>query len=377
MGGLGTKTPSMMHPVVDQDCEDIIRRLGSRADRFRGKTILMTGCSGFLGASITQTFLRLNQTILKDSPCTFIGLDNFSRGRAPWLTDAEVDPHMETITHDIVQPLPESLTSQPIHFVIHGASIASPIYYREHPIETMDANVIGLRHLLEFARNKIETLESFLFFSTSEIYGDPDPTHIPTPETYRGFVSCTGPRACYDESKRYGETLCVNFHRVYNVPVKIARPFNNYGPGLKITDRRVLPDFFRDVFENRDITLLSDGTATRTFCYIADATLGYLLLLLSDLNGESCNIGTDDDEISMRDLAHRVADVSGELFKKQSSVVFSKSEDAAYLTDNPNRRCPDITKARTALGYTPVVGLTEGLRRTALWYKDHQTATEN
>ena len=126
----------------------------------------------------------------------------------------------------------------------------------------------------------------FLFFSSSEIYGDPDPANIPTREDYRGCVSCTGPRACYDEAKRYGETLCVNFARQHGLPVKAARPFNNYGPGLKITDGRVIPDFARDVFAGRDIVMLSDGSPMRTFCYVADAVIGYLKVLVKGQPGE-------------------------------------------------------------------------------------------
>jgi dTDP-glucose 4,6-dehydratase/UDP-glucuronate decarboxylase len=249
-------------------------------------------------------------------------------------------------------------------FVIHAASVASPIFYRKHPIETMDANVIGLRLLLDHFREK--GCESFLYFSTSEIYGDPFPEFIPTSETYRGNVSCTGPRACYDESKRYGETLCVNFHQQYGLPVKIARPFNNYGPGLRIDDGRVLPDFFNDVLNGRDIRMLSDGKATRTFCYITDAITGYLLILLSSHDGEPFNIGVESPEISMRDIADLVIRVSG----SKRIVVTAQSPDRHYLTDNPQRRCPDISKARRMLGYDPNMGLEEGLRRTFEYYSD-------
>ena len=170
------------------------------------------------------------------------------------------------------------------HFdwIIHAASIASPIYYRKYPIETMDANVNGLRNLLDYAVGEARSgreVRGFLFYSTSEIYGDPTAENIPTTETYRGSVSCTGPRACYDESKRYGETLCVNFARVFGLPVRVARPFNNYGPGLKITDRRVIPDFARDIVANQDVVMLSSGSPTRTFCYISDAIAGYYKVL--------------------------------------------------------------------------------------------------
>src|SRR2546429_550100 len=156
-------------------------------------------------------------------------------------------------------PLPQF--RNPLHDH-HAAGIASPMYYRKYPLQTIDANINGLRNLLDYSVRQAERrrpVDGFLFYSSSEIYGDPAPEAIPTPEDYRGNVSCTGPRACYDESKRFGETMCVTFARQYGVPVKIARPFNNYGPGLKITDGRVLPDFARDVLNGRDLVMYSDG----------------------------------------------------------------------------------------------------------------------
>jgi UDP-glucuronate decarboxylase len=230
--------------------------------------------------------------------------------------------------------------------------------------------------LLDYARirsDRGQPIEGLLFFSTSEIYGDPPPDHIPTPETFRGYVSCTGPRACYDESKRLGETLCVNFAQQHGVPVSMARPFNNYGPGLSLNDRRILPDLARNVLDQEDMVLLSDGRATRTFCYVADAVVGYLKILVRGRRGEPYNIGTERPEISMRELADRVAVLGRELFGYRGKVVNRRSDDAAYLTDNPNRRCPDLSKARTELGYNPVIDLTNGLRRSLLWYRENQS----
>jgi UDP-glucuronate decarboxylase len=243
----------------------------------------------------------------------------------------------------------------------------------------MDANINGLRYLLDYAteqQEKDSPVEGFLFFSSSEIYGDPQPEFIPTSETYRGNVSCTGPRACYDESKRYGETLCVSFAQVYGLPVKMVRPFNNYGPGLKITDRRVLPDFARDIFDGRDVTLLSDGSATRTFCYVADAVTGYIKVLVRGAPGEAYNIGAEKPEISMGDVAELVVALAGELFSYDGKVVRQISEESDYLTDNPNRRCPVIEKARSHVGYEPRVDLEDGLRRTLIWYSDNRRAED-
>ena len=153
-----------------------------------------------------------------------------------------------------------------------------------------------------------------------------------------------------------------------DVPVSIARPFNNYGPGLKITDGRVLPDFARDVLAGRDIVMLSDGSPTRTFCYITDALSGYLRVLVNGRRGEPYNIGIETPEISMRELAERVQKVAGELWGYEGKVIHQPSKEQAYLTDNPNRRCPIIEKARKEIGYAPEVDAETGIRRTLNWY---------
>jgi nucleoside-diphosphate-sugar epimerase len=299
------------------------------------------------------------------------------RGIPAWLSELAGNKSLQLFKHDITDPLPDEMGGY--QYIIHAASIASPIYYRKYPIETMDANVNGLRTLLEYCVSKKNTdrpVEGFLFYSTSEIYGDPDPENIPTAETYRGNVSCTGPRACYDESKRYGETLCVNFAQQYDIPVKIARPFNNYGPGLKISDRRALPDFARDVLNGRDIVLLSDGAPTRTFCYIADAIVGYYKILIRGRQGEPYNIGTAAPEISIRELAEKVVAKAAKLFDYQGKVVFQKSSDENYLVDNPNRRCPAIDKATSELEYNPKITIEHGLERALIWYRDNSEADD-
>jgi len=300
-------------------------------------------------------------------------LDNFRRGAPAWLDGLADRRDVVLLPHDATASMPADLPA--VDYVIHAAGIASPGLYRQIPIETMDANVEGLRRLLDWAvfqEKSGRPISGFLFYSSSEIYGDPVASAIPTPETYRGNVSCTGPRACYDESKRYGETLAVNFARVHGIPITIARPFNNYGPGMKINDGRVIADFCRAVVENDDIVMLSDGSPTRTFCYVADAVAGYYKVLLSDQPGEPYNIGTDAPEISMASLAGLVADTGRALFGYQGSVILGTSSEADYLVDNPARRCPDLAKARTQLGYDPQITLDEGVRRTLLWYAGHR-----
>ena len=247
------------------------------------------------------------------------------------------------------------------------------------PPQETGGNHHGTSAAVEYAvtaREQGRPVTGILFYSTSEIYGDPDPDNIPTPETYRGNVSCTGPRACYDESKRYGETLCVNFAQQHQIPVQIARPFNNYGPGLKLTDARVLPDFVRNVLAGEDIVMYSDGTPTRTFCYIADAIVGYYRILFRGAAGESYNIGIETPEVSMRTLAESVVAQATDLFDYTGQVVMKTNADADYLVDNPNRRCPVIEKARRDLGYNPKVNVDQGLRRTMLWYNENRETEE-
>jgi nucleoside-diphosphate-sugar epimerase len=166
----------------------------------------------------------------------------------------------------------------------------------------------------------------------------------------------------------------VNFAQQYGVPVTIARPFNNYGPGLKLTDRRVIPDLAADVLAGRDIVLLSDGSATRTFCYAADAVVGYYKVLFRGRGGEPYNIGVEHPEISMAELAERVAALGRELFDYRGQVVHRTSDEDDYLVDNPTRRCPVIAKAREELGYEPGIDLDEGLRRSLLWYSENREA---
>jgi dTDP-glucose 4,6-dehydratase/UDP-glucuronate decarboxylase len=362
--------------VVGDDLESACERLREELGSLAGRRLLITGGAGFLGYYLVQVPLAWNGLGLGE-PIRVTVFDNYARGVPRWLEVLHQDPHLELLRHDITDPLPVDMP--PFDYVIHAASIASPTFYRQHPIETMDANVDGLRQLLDWADERGadgSPLEGFLFFSTSEIYGDPPPDAIPTPETYRGNVSATGPRACYDESKRFGETLCVSFARHRGVPVSIARPFNNYGPGLKLGDRRVLPDFARDVLAGRDIVLLSDGSATRTFCYVGDAVVGYYKILVKGARGESYNIGTDAAEISMWDLARKVGARARELFGYTGEVTRKESADEDYLVDNPNRRCPVIDKARSELGYEPAVDFDEGLRRALVWYAGNREVDE-
>ena len=363
--------------IVTEDMEYIGASIADLSDMLIGKRILLVGGAGFLGYYLTLSLLFINDSLSDGKSLELILYDNFSRGIPDWLKKLEGRAGLTVVQHDIRKPLPEDLGA--VDYLIHAATIASPLYYRKYPIETMDANVNGLRNIFEYClrlKDEKKPVSGVLFFSTSEIYGDPTPENIPTPESYPGRVSCTGPRACYDESKRYGETLCVNFAREYDLPVRIVRPFNNYGPGLKITDRRVLPDFAWDVIAGRDIVMLSDGSPSRTFCYIADAIIGYFKVLLKGRNGEAYNIGISQPEISILQLAEKVVEAASGLFGYEGKIIRNESEDENYLVDNPNRRCPQISKAESELSYEPRVSLEEGIIRALCWYYDNREAEE-
>jgi UDP-glucuronate decarboxylase len=363
--------------IIAQDLDYICTNLADEFATMAGKNLLITGGAGFLGYYFVKSLLHWNHQVEPAQQIQLTVYDNYSRGVPAWLMDLKGDPTLTLLKHDMTQPLPADMGD--FQYIIHAASIASPTFYRRDPIGTMDANVNGLRNLLEYFKTQQEQgkeVGGFLFFSSSEIYGDPDSEHIPTREDYRGYVSCTGPRACYDEAKRYGETLCVNFAQQYGLPIKSARPFNNYGPGLKITDRRLLPDFARDIFAGRDIIMLSDGSPKRTFCYAADSITGYYKVLVKGHSGEAYNIGIASPEISVAELAERSVALAKELFSYTGKVVRQISDDKDYLIDNPIRRCPVIDKAVNHLGYNPTILIDEGLRRSLIWYHGNQEAED-
>lgn len=349
-----------MKKIVKQDVERIYNALTAEEKaKLSSSTVLLTGGAGFLGFYFIQflTYYREELKIKK-----IICLDNFQVGYPKWLKElseaGSVELHKFNVITDNIADIPGAENADLIY---HMASIASPIFYRKYPIETLDANIWGLRSLLDFYRDR--KIKGLVFYSSSEIYGDPTPENIPTPETYRGNVDCQGPRACYDESKRFGETMCYLFHEKYGMPITIIRPFNNYGPGMRLNDARVPADFAKAVLENRDIVMFSDGSPTRTFCYISDAITGYLKgILHADESFEAYNIGIDKPEISIKRLAEIYIEAGKEIFGYTGSAKFGVSDDKEYLANNPNRRCPVIDKARAKLGYDPQVDVEQGVR---------------
>jgi dTDP-glucose 4,6-dehydratase/UDP-glucuronate decarboxylase len=339
--------------VIREDAEAVLDDLEPELAALRGSTLLVTGASGFLCSWFVETIAALNRREPGD-PCRLIAVDNHVTGPVDRLAEIGGD-WLTVVEHDVTHPLE---LDEPVDWIVNGASIASPPAYRRFPLETIDVNVSGTRHSLELARAR--GARGVLHLSSSEIYGDPDPAFVPTSEEYVGRVSCTGPRACYDESKRLSETLCMTYHRLYGLPVKVVRPFNVYGPGQRLDDGRIMPDILGSLVRREPITLFSDGYATRAFCYATDAIRAMWLVLLRGEPGGIFNVGNDEQEIPIGELARLAATVGG---PPALPVVFATSDDADYVSDNPQRRCPDLTKLRTELGWTPRVPLATGIER--------------
>jgi UDP-glucuronate decarboxylase len=347
---------------MTDDVRQIIDQVGDDVHRFSGKTVLLSGGAGFLGRHFVSVFRRLNREVLA-KPCKVISADNYITGEQLSLHEGgRHDPNIVDVWADVCYPLP---VRENINFILHAAGVASPVFYMKYPLETIESAVQGTKNLLELAR-KNKDLEGFLFFSSSEIYGDPDPKAVPTPETYHGYVSSVGPRACYDESKRLGETISTVYQQRLDVPAKIVRPFNIFGPGMKPDDRRVVPMFTYTALNGVPLPVHGDGRQTRTFCYITDAISGFLKVLLRGTPGEAYNIGNANNEIAMQDLARLYT----ELVPGAKLVHIDYPE--TYPAGEPQRRCPDLAKAAQHLGYASTVDLREGLSRFIAWAREQE-----
>jgi dTDP-glucose 4,6-dehydratase len=299
-------------------------------------TCLVTGGSGFLGSHLCDALLARGHRV--------ICVDNFDTGSLDNIAHLR-GPEFHFIHQDITVPF---FVEEPVDFVYHFASPASPIDYLRLPLHTLKVGSYGTHHALGLAK---QHRARFLTASTSEVYGDPE-LH-PQPESYWGNVNPIGPRGVYDEAKRYAEALTMAYHRQQGVDTAIARIFNTYGARMRAHDGRAIPTFLRQALQDKPLTVFGDGSQTRSFCYVSDLIDGIIRLAESGVH-QPVNIG-NPDEFTLLELAQTVIEVTG----SRSEIVFQ-----ALPTDDPKVRRPDITLARELLGWEPTVALREGLRAT-------------
>tara|TARA_B100001027_G_C16258647_1_gene328249 strand:- start:289 stop:1299 length:1011 start_codon:yes stop_codon:yes gene_type:complete len=320
--------------------ENLIKKNLTKNIPFK-KKILITGCSGFIGNYLLQALAYLNvenKNIIHgiDIIKPKINIKNFTFYKK-----------------NLLKITPQSIPSVKYDYVIHLAGIPSPTYYKKNPLGTIFLNANLSEILLKKSR---KDKSKFIYFSSSEIYGNPDPNNIPTAETYNGYVSSVSDRSCYDESKRMGETLTYVYKNKFNVDCKIIRPFNFYGNGMRHNDKRIIPQFFYQAINTKKITVFDNGKQTRTYCHIFDASVMILKIIFS---GKQFiyNVGNSDEEISAFNIANKVV----KKFKEKKIKIVKVSYPKNYPSDEPRRRCPNIYRFTKEFKYKPKVKLDIGL----------------
>lgn len=339
---------SVLNPIISEDLDDILAQ-PLPWERLAGLTVLVTGAAGFLPGYLVETLLRRND-VFGGAPATVVAL-----ARRPGSAEKRFAHHagrseLRIVARDVCDPLPADL--QP-GVIIHAASQASPRYYRDDPVGTIRPNVIGTDLLLQAARRWGSS--HFLFLSSAEVYGEVAPGHNPISEEVPGAVASTEPRSCYAEGKRAGEALCVAYHNQYGVPAVIVRLFHTYGPGLK-ADGRVYADFIAAVAGGGDLVMTSDGLARRAFCYVSDAVAGLFTALLKGEPGTAYNVGNEDAEAAVAELAEMLVSSNPGL------QIRKEAPNGGYLPSAVDRSVPDTTRLR-ALGWAPAWGLQPGFQR--------------
>lgn len=342
--------------ILNEDLLYINNQLSEDEKHFyKDAVILITGCAGSLGYELVHYLLQYS------GAKKIIGIDNCCLGYPNWLKRLVNNKSIEFYQEDISTVDFHSIVdSNKVNIIFHMASVASPISYRSFPLMTMEANVGGCINLLQYYKEK--KLANFCFFSSSEVYGSPDDKNIPTNESFFGYVNTVGPRSCYDEAKRYSETICYVYSQNHKIPCTILRPFNVFGPGMKLNDKRIPADCISAILNNESIQLYSDGTPTRTFCYVSDAII-WILKAARSISFEVFNIGMDKPEMTMHDFALLCAKIGKEKYNYSKPIQYAVSYDKNYLVDNPRRRCPDLDNSQKKLSFHPHITTEEGIER--------------
>jgi UDP-glucuronate decarboxylase len=328
--------------MIEEEIKQVSESLREKGINFEGQSILVTGGAGFLGSWVCD--------VLVDQGAEITCIDNLASGRKGNIEHLSEKANFKYLNHDISKPI---YFDEKVDLIFHMASRASPFEFAEHPIQILKANTLGIWVALGIAK---EHGARFFYTSTSEVYGNPDAEFVPTPETYNGNVNPVGPRSCYDVSKRAGEAFVTAYNTQHSLDTRIVRIFNTYGPRMRSDDiyGRVVPRFIDQALANKPITIFGDGSQTRSFTYITDQVEGILRLAGTDgLEAPVVNIG-NTIETSVLDLARRIISLTD----SDSELTFHP-----LPIDDPDRRSPDITRAKELIGWSPKVGLEDGLRR--------------
>lgn len=337
-----------MKYFLEKDIKDMFNWTKNIHNKFKNKKILIVGYNGFLGKYFCYYFDYL---IRKKFNCKITCIDNFSSSHKTNFKNFLTKKNFKFIKADVCKYVPKGKYD----YIIFLAGIASPQIYASMPRRTLDVSYNGTKKYLEFAnKNK----SKFIFFSSSEIYGNPDKKNIPTKENFYGYVNSFGPRSCYDEGKRVGETLCYIYKEQYNMNIKVIRPFNVYGPGMEKNDYRVIPNIVNCFKENKKMSIYNSGNQTRTFCYISDAITGFLQVIALENKKTLFNVGNDKNEISILNLVKIAKSVT------KNQLKFKIKDNKDYPGDEPQRRCPDISLLKKLTNFENRISLKEGLRYT-------------
>lgn len=343
--------------VVSNDIQEIIKS-NNFWSFFFGKQILITGATGFIASYIVEVLLELNNS--QNANITVFALardrNKFNSRYLNHLNKKSLIFLHGDVSTDISQYLPKTL-----EIVIHAASNASPKFYGSDPLGTLKANTLGTYNLLNICR--LRNIESFLFISSAEVYGIPN--KIPTGEVDYGYLDPMEIRSCYAESKRMGENMCLSSYYQWSVPIKIARPFHTYGPGMDLNDGRVFADFIKNIVHKENIVINSSGRAQRAFCYLSDAVEAIFCILAKGKFGEAYNIGNDEAEISILRLANKLQGMYPDRINK---VILNENKNSnKYLKSKVDRICPNISKINK-IGWSPRTDIVEGFSKTVMSY---------
>jgi UDP-glucuronate decarboxylase len=333
--------------IIEEDVNSLVKGLNEDGISFSGKSVLVTGGGGFLGSWICDVLVKQDTQV--------ICVDNFSSGQKENIQHLVGVKNFKLVEHDISHPI---VFEEKIDVVMHLASRASPFEFTRFPIQILKANTLGTWVALGIAR---EHKAKLVYASTSEVYGDPDPKYVPTPETYNGNVNSVGPRSCYDEAKRAGEAFVIAYLIQHGLDTRIVRIFNTYGPRMRPGDLygRVVPRFIDQAVNGQSLTVFGDGMQTRSFTYVTDLVEGILRTAFSpEAEGDVINLG-NNKETQIIELAEIIKNITG-----------SKSEIAflALPEDDPKRRCPNVSLAKRVLDWEPTTGLEDGLQKTIKWF---------